>query len=195
MEPKTGLEPATTRVSGDNPILRPVEIGAPDGNRTHVSRNESGCSLAVELRGCPRNGATLSRASWMRFCAGHRVSGGIRNFSMDKKCRGLETGGRPRTCVSRTCSACARPPGDLSRLSYSAIGFVCLGDNPQRAAHRNWGGQTDLHRCQRRHRAQCCCYTMTTVKMTCRRSRQAELGPLVGLAPTNTGLRNPPCSC
>jgi len=26
---------------------------------------------------------------------------------------------------------------------------------------------------------------MTTIKM----------GPLVGLAPTNTGLRNPPCSC
>ena len=28
---------------------------------------------------------------------------------------------------------------------------------------RNWGGQTDLHRYQRRHGAQCCCYTMTTI--------------------------------
>jgi hypothetical protein len=28
----------------------------------------------------------------------------------------------------------------------------------------NWGGQTDLHRYQRRHRAQCCCYTMTTIQ-------------------------------
>ena len=26
MEPKAGLEPATTRLTGDNPILRPVEI-------------------------------------------------------------------------------------------------------------------------------------------------------------------------
>jgi hypothetical protein len=25
MEPKAGLEPASTRVTGDNPILRPVE--------------------------------------------------------------------------------------------------------------------------------------------------------------------------
>ena len=57
--------------------------------------------------------------------------------------------------------------------------------NDQLRPIRNWGGQTDLHRYQRRHGAQCCCYTMTTI----------EMGPLVGLAPTNTGLRNPPCSC
>jgi YD repeat-containing protein len=30
---------------------RPVEIGTPDGNRTHTSRNDSGRSIAVELRG------------------------------------------------------------------------------------------------------------------------------------------------
>jgi hypothetical protein len=32
---------------------RPVEIDAPDGNRTHVSRTESGRSIAVELREYP----------------------------------------------------------------------------------------------------------------------------------------------
>ncbi len=30
---------------------RPVENGTPDGNRTHISRIESGRSIAVELRG------------------------------------------------------------------------------------------------------------------------------------------------
>jgi len=29
MEPKAGLEPATTRLTGDNPILRPVEKSEP----------------------------------------------------------------------------------------------------------------------------------------------------------------------
>ena len=47
----------------------------------------------------------------------------------------------------------------------------------------NWGGQTDSHRYQRHHGAQCCCYTMTTI----------EMEPLVGLAPTNTSLRNSSC--
>ena len=52
----TGFEPDC----GTRPLLpitqtqRPVEIGAPDGHRTHISRTESGRSLAVELRDCPR---------------------------------------------------------------------------------------------------------------------------------------------
>src|ERR1044071_9023683 len=33
-----------------NQTQRPVEIGTPDGNRTHISQTESGRSLAVELR-------------------------------------------------------------------------------------------------------------------------------------------------
>ena len=33
MEPKAGLEPATTRVSSDNPILRPVEIAGVHNRR------------------------------------------------------------------------------------------------------------------------------------------------------------------
>ena len=58
----TGFEPAC----GTRPLLpitqtqRPVEIGAPDGHRTHISRTESRRSIAVELRDCPRSAQTSS---------------------------------------------------------------------------------------------------------------------------------------
>ena len=65
-----GFEPA--RVSAASPITqtqRPVEIGAPDGNRTHVSRTASGRSIAVELRECPRVRADFADAvRAMRLC-------------------------------------------------------------------------------------------------------------------------------
>src|SRR5688572_4270255 len=66
----TGFEPDC----GTKPLLpitqtqRPVEIGAPDGHRTHISRTESGRSIAVELRDCPRVRANFERRSRMRFC-------------------------------------------------------------------------------------------------------------------------------
>ena len=152
LEPEAGLEPATTRLGGDNPILRPVEMVKDgqeaasmflDGNRTRIfsfsraaltqlscqfdnqsttahpkkkndgqkarwesiscpmvrglnalavsrfadnpysaarrnwrARWESnprlpnffGCSIAVELRDCPRVRANFERRSRMRFC-------------------------------------------------------------------------------------------------------------------------------
>jgi hypothetical protein len=34
LEPEAGLEPATTRITGDNPILQPVEIGVTNRIRT-----------------------------------------------------------------------------------------------------------------------------------------------------------------
>ena len=66
----TGFESAC----GTRPLLpitqtqRPVEIGAPDGLRTHISRTDSGRSIAVELRDCPRVRANFERSSRMRFC-------------------------------------------------------------------------------------------------------------------------------
>ncbi len=53
---------------------RPVEIGAPDGHRTHISRTDSGRSIAVELRDCPRVRANFERRSRMRFCCRFRQS-------------------------------------------------------------------------------------------------------------------------
>jgi hypothetical protein len=44
--------PTKAGFSLDNPKLNvPFKWETPDGNRTHISWNESGCSIAVELRG------------------------------------------------------------------------------------------------------------------------------------------------
>src|SRR5205809_647413 len=45
-----------------------------DGHRTHISRTESGRSLAVELRDCPRVRANFVRRSRMRSCCRFRQS-------------------------------------------------------------------------------------------------------------------------
>ena len=72
----TGFEPDC----GTRPLLpitqtqRPVEIGAPDGHRTHISQTESGRSIAVELRDCPRARADFGRRSRMRFGCRFRQS-------------------------------------------------------------------------------------------------------------------------
>src|SRR5437879_8777426 len=75
----TGFEPAC----GTRPLLpitqtqRPVEIGAPDGHRTHVSRTESGRSIAVELRDGPRVRANFERRPRMRFyCRSRQIQMG-----------------------------------------------------------------------------------------------------------------------
>ena len=79
---------------------RPVEIGAPDGNRTHISRIESGCSIAVELRDCPRSGcnycthladAVLRRAQ--RNCTGRQITTG----KWRDRTEALHAGDRTRT--------------------------------------------------------------------------------------------------
>jgi hypothetical protein len=67
---------------------------------------------------------------------------------------------------------------DLNSLAVSRV-----ADNPDPSAHRNWSGSRDLHPDRLLHRERCSCYT--TILME----------PLVGLAPTNTSLRNSPCSC
>src|SRR6266545_7334569 len=76
---------------------RPVEIGAPDGHRTHISRTESGRSIAVELRDCPRVRANFERRSRMRSCCRFRQS------QMGKwrdRTEALHAGNRTRTATA-----------------------------------------------------------------------------------------------
>ena len=92
------------------------------------------------------------------------------------------------------------------------IGFEPMTDNPMSSAHRNWSGSRDLHPDRLLHRERCCLlhhnpvlhseYAMQSAtfheavhSVLCIHHSALELGPLVGLAPTNTSLRNSPCSC
>src|SRR5688572_6964852 len=64
----TGFEPDC----GTKPLLpitqtqRPVKIGAPDGNRTHVSRIPSGVLSQLNY-GTVREVVACAQTSWMRF--------------------------------------------------------------------------------------------------------------------------------
>ena len=79
----------------------------------------------------------------------------------------------------------------------------------------NWSGSRELHPDCRVHNAKCCCYTtilnrMRSAERGTRSERQRRcpvysalpiprsafaMEPPVGLAPTNTSLRNSPCGC
>ena len=75
----------------------------------------------------------------------------LRGDQMDKwrdRTEALHAGNRTRT--AKASPRTVRPP-------------YWWRINDQLRPIRNWGGQTDLHRYQRRHGAQCCCYTMTTI--------------------------------
>lgn len=70
--------------------------------------------------------------SQLNYVAGLREAMPLGMSTMDKKCSGLETGrqaSNPRLPNLRS--------GILSLLNYIRIRFLWLGDNPQRAAHRN----------------------------------------------------------
>ena len=181
----TGFEPAC----GTRPLLpitqtqRPVEIGAPGGHRTHISRTESGRSIAVELRDCPRGRANFERRSRMRFCCRFRQS------QMGKwrdRTEALRAGNRTRTAQVFT--------------QDGTPSFVLVEDNRSTSAHRNWGGQTDSHRHQRLHRALCCYYTMTTMKWSPwsdshRRIRVYETRPVAAEAQRQNGVHGRSCTC
>ena len=90
--------------------------------------NYFGCSIAVELRDCPRVRANFERRSRMRFYCRSRQS------QMGKwrdRTEALRAGNRTRTAQVFT--------------QDGTPSFVLVEDNRSSSAHRNWGGQTDSH--------------------------------------------------
>lgn len=77
-----GIEPARPCGLTDNPNSTARRKGMPDGNRTHVSQNFFGRSIAVELR-VNRKAALISAAPRLRPYAG-RARRSSRQITMGK---------------------------------------------------------------------------------------------------------------
>ena len=98
--------------------------------------NFFGCSIAVELRDCPRVRANFERRSRMRFCCRSRQS------QMGKwrdRTEALRAGNRTRTAQVFT--------------QDGTPSFISVEDNRSTSAHRNWGDQPDSHRRECSHGA------------------------------------------
>jgi len=97
--------------------------------------NFFGCSIAVELRDCPRGRANFERRSRMRFCCRFRQS---QLGKWRDRTEALHAGNRTRTAKA---------------FATDGTPSLLVEDNRSSSAHRNWGDQPDSHRHKRLHGA------------------------------------------
>ena len=158
----------------DNPIHRPVESGAPGGNRTHIS--QIALSVLSQLNYGTSHKASQSCAL-LCGCGSAPSAAQVHGSANSDGQVARSNGGTP----------CRESNPDRQGFRHGRYALLMVEDNRSTSAHRNWNGQ-EAGICTR------------TVSFTGRDAANYttilnKMEPLVGLAPTITSLQNSSCGC
>lgn len=149
-----------------------LERGAPDGNRTHVSQIALGVLSQLNYEAVLRTAETIRGCSHAGHVCTHADNFRWASGAADTGLRKRDSNPRHQTFIRRLSHG-EQPPLWLGAITCELRPIEIGVTNRIRTGTNAFTGRDAA------------CYIMITI----------EMEPRVGLAPTNTGLRNPPCSC